>query len=601
MGLTVGTSQTQNIPLYLKFIYGGTEIAWGQPCKINDFSNSGESVDGKYRISDLDVYFNDVNGSYFATHFGRGTIGFGSSLQVVAYLGGTMEYVYLPAGSIWQQIGTAGAYAATLHTGKVYGISYKDRQLRIRSKTALALVNELKWQFPVLDRGVSCNPNDGIGYQIGSFIFFPYKFQDTYLGTTSFYDYENGRTKWTCNSYVIGSYYDDGAGGGLRGQYPAMSARGTIPVDVNYYFAGTDSGGTNFYDNYDYTKFEGTYFGPKTGTIDNEETANEYGYQSLAEAEADKASGTYSINRTRFRSSGTFSGDVMHFVSPMTIQGSPKDCYQYLMTGAMVSPFFGTSDLDTTTLNQTATSCAFSGFSKTIGFDEKNVLDSLKDIFQSTQGIFSVNPANKFEYVSYGPRNLRQTIPSLGTANIISSEFNNLEEDFYNRFLIKYRYDTIGDNFNAQYEEKTSRWSKPGDRALTLECKWISNPNEAAILAQRLRVRYENTLPRIGFTTNLNYLGYQIGTLVQITDPNSGLLAKTVQVTGFQKSWQNKTIDFEAIDGEALYQLKGFAFWGTTGTLPGDAVSNSSISGWGTNGTQPNINSALYGSQFSWW
>src|SRR5690348_4897169 len=132
MGLTFGTANKNGQPLYLKFLYGGTEIAWQQPYKINNFSNSGESVDGKYRISDLDVSFVDINGSYFATHFGKGTTGFGSSLQVVAYLGGTMEYQTDDTNKTsWGRLGTAGAFIATIHTGKVYGVSFSNRILRI--------------------------------------------------------------------------------------------------------------------------------------------------------------------------------------------------------------------------------------------------------------------------------------------------------------------------------------------------------------------------------------------------------------------------------------------------------------------------------------
>lgn len=604
MGLTYGTSNKNGQPLFFKFLYGGTEIAWQQPYKINNFSNSGESVDGKYRISDMDVSFVDINGSYFATQFGKGTTGFGSSLQVVAYLGGTMEYQSSDANNIsWKRLGTAGAYVATIHTGKVYGVSYSNRILRIKSKTALALTSDLKWQFPITSSGQKYSDQvvDGNLYQLGSFFFYPGPLQNTFLGSTAFYDFSETRGKWKCNAYVLGTWYNDGAGAGIGGEYPAMGGRGTVDVDSNYIWCGTDAGGTNFYDNYDYVKFEGTYFGAYAGTINTEEEAHEFGYLNLDAADADRVSGSYLINRTRFRSTGSFSGNVLHFLAPIFIDGNPKECMEMIMTGAMVSPFFTSSDLDSTTFSASGTNTAFSYFSKKIDFDEKNVLDSMKDIIQSTQALFSVNTSNKFEFVTYGPRNLTQTIPSLGTSDLIDTSFDNLEEDYFNRIIVKYGYDAIEDQFTRRYEARSSGWSRQTDRPKTLECKWISNPNEAEVLGQRIAMRFVNTLPHVGFRTNLNQIGRQIGTLVTITDPNSQLLNKVIQVVGFTKDFQNKTIEFDALDAEALYWRKGFAFWGTTGTLPGDAVSNASVSGWGTLGTVNNINETLYGSQFSWW
>jgi hypothetical protein len=594
MGLTVGTDNKNGLPLYLKFLYGGTEIAWRQPYKINNFSNSGESVDGKYRISDLDVSFIDPNGSYFATQFGRGTLGFGSSFEVVAYLGGTMEYQAQGVTQVWKRLGTAGAYVSTVHTGKVHGISYNNRILRIRSKTTLALVENLKWQFPVTSVGVSFQSSNT---QLGSFYFATTALQDTYLGSTAFYDFENGRSKWKCSAYVLGTLFSD-----ITTAYPAMSGRGTVAGDSNFKWCGTDAGGTNFYDTNDYSKFEGTYFGTKSGTITTNEEAMEYGYPTVNHAEAAKFGGSmYAINKTRFRSTGTASGNVLYFLCPMTIDGTPKQVFEYLLTGAMVSPYFTSSDLDTAILNQSGTLTAYSYFRKKIDFDERPVLDSLKDVIESTQALFSVNSSNKFEFLTYGPKNLRDTIPSLGTADIISSSFDNLEEDYFNRFVVKYNYDALSGKYASQYEHKGANWSRASDRFKEIKCSWIQNPNEAAILAQRLTVRFANTLPHIQFTTNLNQIGRSIGSLLTITDANSLLSNKVIQITGYNKDWQNRTIDFDALDAEALYQRKGFCFWGTKASLPGDTVTTSSVSGWGTLGTVNNINGSLYGSQFSWW
>lgn len=606
MGLTFGTSNKNGLPLYLKFLYGGTEIAWKQPYRINNFSNSGESVDGKYRISDLDVSFVDMNGSYFATQFGKGTSGFGSSFQVVAYLGGTMEYqTQGAAASVWKRLGTAGAYTATIHTGKIYGVSYSNRILRLRSKTALALTSDLKWQFPVADEGYPFDPQYGRGYTIGSFYFANLQYDNnSYLGSTAFYDYEDNRTKFKANAYVLATLYDNAGAWLISTKYPKMGGRGTTgEFNSQWLWCGTDSGGTNFYDTNDFTKFEGTYFTTKTGTISSDEAAREYGYYSLGEAEKDKVAfgGTYNINKLRFKSTGTCTGDTFYFIRPMTIEGNPKAIMDYLLTGAMVSPYFTSTDLDSTTFDQSATLCVYSNFRKIIDFDDGKVIDSIKDVAQCTQALFSVNASNKFEFQTYGPRNLRQTIPSVGTADMLESSFDNDEGDAFNRFIIKYRYDYKTNKFGSQVEARLSNWTRGEDRIKEIQCKWIENPNEAEIFAQRMVSRFSNTVPHISFVTNMNQIGIQIGSLMTITDQNSMLENKVIQIVGFTKDWEKKTIAFNALDAESLYQRKGYAFWGTSASLPGAAVSSDSISGWGTLGTVNNINGTIYGSQFSWW
>lgn len=600
MGLTYGTTSRNGVPLYLKFIFGGTEMtSWKQPIRINQFSNSGESVDGKYRISDLDVTFPDVYGSMFATTFGNGTRGFGSSLQVVAYLGGTMEYQSQAALTVWKHLGTAGAVAATLHTGKVYGLTYSGRTLRIRSRTALGLTSELQWQFPVHDTSMPLT--GGAATTLGTWFYYPYDLTTTYLGTTAFYDYDSDK-RFKVNAYVTGSNYGDY---GVHTEYPAMSGRGTVPIDPNFYWPGTNAGGTNFYDVYGFVNFDGTYLGTKYGTINTDYEAQEYGYTNLSAAESAKSGGTsiatYVINKTRLRPKGTYTGSALHWICPMTIGGSPAEVFELLMTGAMVSPFFTTADLDVNTFATSSQISAFSYFEKIIDFDDKSVLASIKDVVDSTQALFSVNPSNKFEFMTYGPRNLTVTIPSMGTADIIETTFENLEEDYFNRFLIKYQYDSISGRYNAQTEIKTQLWTRTSDRLKTMNCQWIQNPNEAVTLCQRLADRYKNTLPHVNIRTNLNKIGYGIGTLLTITDVNSMLSSKVIQLTGFKADWEEKTIDFEALDAEALYLRKGYAFWMAGTALPGNAVSGTSTSGWGTGGTQANINATLYGTFFSWW
>jgi hypothetical protein len=607
MGLTVGTDSRGPLPIYYKFLYGGTEVSWGQPTRINDFQNSGESIDGKYRISDIDVSFYDVNGSYFTNSFGKGTNGFGTSLQVVAYLGGTMEYAGQgPYGTVWKRIGTAGAYTATMHTGKVYGISFSNQQLRVRSKNNLALIGDMKWQYPLTKYPLDfSSPDSSNAYMLGSYAFGVsgvISFSKTYA--SAFFNFEDGGNRFQTYGYVLSTYYSPN----INAVYPLINGRGTGDIssaspNVLYTYAGTDSGGTNFYDVNNMILLHGSRLGTYTGTIQTDDVASEYGYRNVQDAENHKTSGSvYNIDKDRLKITGSFTGQYIHLIEPIRISGSPKDCYQTCMTGAMVTPFFGTSDLDPTTLNQAGTLTAFSYYTQTIYPNENGkAFDEIKQIVESTRGLFSVDTNNRFQYRPYGPKDLRTSTPSLGTSDIISSEFTNFEDDYYNRFILMYAYDPITKHFNSQLESKTHLWNSANDKLLKIESKWIQNPNEAGALVNRLRIRYENTVPRVSFSTPINKAGIEIGDLYQITDPNSLLNSKLIQIIGYTKGWTDKTIQFDALDAESVYSRKGFSFWGTTGTLPGDTVSNSSRSGWGTGGTQANINQSIYGSQFSWW
>jgi hypothetical protein len=266
----------------------------------------------------------------------------------------------------------------------------------------------------------------------------------------------------------------------------------------------------------------------------------------------------------------------------------------------MVTPFFTSADIDTTFLLNSSKTTAFSNFNRTIPFEEGKVLDSFKDFMACTQGLFSVNSSNLFQWQCYGPKNLNQTIEAIGTSDIVSSSFDNSEDDYFNRFIIKYNWDFLSNRSLNKVEGKLAGWNKSYDRPLEINAKWINSTNEANILCYRLQVRYKNTIPHVNFRTNLNKVGYDLGTLLSVSDVNSGLSNKIVQLVSFQKDWENKTIDWNALDAESLYMRRGFAFWMGGTTLPGEAVSGTSISGWGTNGTVTNINTTIFGTQFVW-
>jgi hypothetical protein len=594
MGWTTGTASRIGVPLHFRFRYNGADIAWPQPYRINEFKNSGESVDGKFRISDLDVSFVDVNGSYFATQFGRGTLGFGSSLQVIAYLGGTSEFQTSSAGVTsphW--LGSVGANVATIHTGNIYNISFSDRVLRIRSKNKMAVLNSLKLQFPVHDLQLQAD------YWVGSLAFVAgLALQDLSFGTGAFYDYEDAKTRWKTVAYCLGSSFGTSGYISNAAAFPQMSGRGTGTCESHFVWAGTDSNGSNFYDTYEPAVYDGTYFGTLTGTISSDESAHFYGYVDKDSADSHKTDATtYPINKTRISKNGSQAGSYFHFSGFFNVVGNPREVLETMLTGAMVNPLFNSSDLDTTTFGESGTILTYSAWDQRFHpakHDEP--LEIIKSIFETTQALFSVNSSNKFEFRAYGPKNLTQSIPAFGTSSIISSEFENDESDFYNRFIIKYKYDGT-QQYGSLIEVKSSSWDRAYDRPLSIQSKWITNDNEANIYAGRLKQRYERTFPHITVKTNLSKLGHEIGTLLTITDPNSGISSKVVQVVGFTKNFEQKEIEFNCWDGEALWQRRGYAFWnGSTMSVPGNETSNAI---WGPiSGT---MNTTIYGSQFSWW
>lgn len=597
MAFTAGTNSTSNIPLSFTFIYGGSDRGWGQPYKINDLSNSGESVDGDYRISDLDAYIVDPYGSFFRNHFGGGTGGLGSSLVVLANFGGTVGYAQSGITTSLVPLGLAGAQIATIHTGKVYGISYKDKIIRIRSKSRLANLGNLEWQFPVYSFAYD--------YTVyGSYAFRSENLGTSFYGVKAFYDFEDGNNKWKAYGYVLATSY--GPNGYLHvNGYPPMAGRGTgtLPLygdDTYFYYAGTNSGGTNFYSEREPIKFDGTYFTTLHGSITSHDEARSYGYAGLDDSEAAKVGTTYPINKSRLRAKENIAGSYIHFIAPIVIEGNPKTQFQHMIHGGMVTPLFTSSDVDSAALAHTATNTAYFYMRRQVAFNEKKVIDSLKDLFNTTQSLFFVNTSNKFEYRTYGPINFNQSIEEIGTNDIVRTSFDNYEEDFYNRFVVKYKYDADEDKYGSLFEQKSPYWGYDIDRPLVIETKLVNNPNEASLIADRLCQRYKNTLPHITFVTNLNRLGLEIGTLLKVTDPNSGLATKVVQIVGYRKGWRDKVIDFECLDGESIYLRKGYAFWEGDNSLTA-LVSGTSTSGWGTNGTVENINESIYGTQFNWW
>jgi hypothetical protein len=103
-------------------------------------------------------------------------------------------------------------------------------------------------------------------------------------------------------------------------------------------------------------------------------------------------------------------------------------------------------------------------------------------------------------------------------------------------------------------------------------------------------------------TMPLKYVGAEIGSLYQIVDQDSGLNGKVLEVTQYNKDvTDDRKVTLTGVDGDVLYNRKGFGYWMGGTVQPSGNVSGTSTFGWGTGGTQANINTAIYGSQFVWW
>jgi hypothetical protein len=578
-----GTGNAFGVPITLAFSYDGVARDWGSTIvhHIEPITNKAESIDGNYQISDLDVEFIDTNGSLW-TILGHGTTAFNKSLTLTAYVGGTMDYT----NGRFQLQNTANSATFTVHQGNVTNVVKRNRLVRIKSKNNLRLVADLEWRFPFKDEPI-------FGTRIGSYFFF----QGTNLGSsykTSAFDITDENEEFDIFAGITGSSI-----GSLGSSYPSIAGRGTLGLLPTYHYPGTQ-----FYFDVPRFRLKGSFLGTKQGTINTDEDAFKFGFDGIGAAEAAKTGGSYILNRTRLHvQNGSVSeGNRFFLQQRLSLTETPANLFREVLCGHCVNPYFGTSDIDSVSFADSQKITAYQTFTYDVHPKETKAGDAVKNLLESVNGLFSVNTDNKFEFRAYGPRNLQQTIGSIGSNHIIEAEQSNDIEDFKNRVVIKYGYSVDSEDFQKTYELKASNWTSASDRPLEISSKWLKVDNEAAILAQRLLTRFNRTVPRVRVTVPLNYAGVGLGSLFHVTDVDSGLDGKVVELVGYRKDFaEERTVEFDAIDGNSLYNRKGFGYWGPGTVLPGVPVSGTSTFGWGTNGTVNNINGTFYGSCFNWW
>jgi len=359
----------------------------------------------------------------------------------------------------------------------------------------------------------------------------------------------------------------------------------------------------------------GTFLGTLLGTIRDIETANRYGFANLADSEAvidEQDSGTYyPIGKLRIKwPQGTAQPfDRLYPAASITMASDYTSILTHLIAGKFIYRRFASTDIDSTSFGKSSQIGAFSNFIGTVLAKEDKVIPHIDDIVNSTQAMFSVNNNNKFEYLAYGPVEIVGQLGEILQKDVLESSSTNRKEDAYNAFEVHYKYDVDSDAYGTVVTGTLDNWSEDEERLLKIESKWMHNDNEAVIFKDQVKSRYAKTSPVILVTTGLNKSEFQIGTLIAVTDVNSGLSAKPLQVRKYTKDFPNaKNIMFEMLDAEALYYGKGWAFWGTeasndpTPVIVPTAVTTSSRSGFADGGDLvANINSDIYGDNFKWW
>jgi hypothetical protein len=222
--------------------------------------------------------------------------------------------------------------------------------------------------------------------------------------------------------------------------------------------------------------------------------------------------------------------------------------------------------------------------------------------------MFSVNNNNKFEFLAYGPVEIVGNLGTILTSDVIDTSYTNRQEDAYNRFEVHYKYNNDTNSYGSVVTGSLANWTVDNERLLKIESKWIQNNNDADSFRDQVQTRYEKTLPVVNVKTSLNKSGVEVGDLLTVTDIDSGLDERVLQVRKFTKDFSNnRSIDFEMFDAETLYYGRGWAFWGTeihptTGSIVPTAVTNTSTFGWADGSDNvANINTEIYGDNFKWW
>ncbi len=630
--MLTGTNSYNGVPISYQYSYNGSVYPWGSVSKltsriqdVSPITNNAESVDNSYQISNLQISFVDHDSSIWEA-LGHGTTCLNKDVAFQTYFGGDVESVLTFGGNRKSRLQGTNGQLFPLHTGKITKVSRKDRLVTIESKSKMKLLGDLTWNFPYSNSTYAFD-------NVGSFYFYD---TDLFSSTSPALSYAKFQVNDVGDDFSViaraatTSYTDfQGSGYAVTGRdYTTM-----VPA-FGYYM------GSNFAWTFPKVQLSATFLGKYDGTIgrfddyDNptqeeadlaNQVALSLGYPDYITANGSTYatmtdSGTWIfVNRTRLSfKDGTLAGSNFTFQqSQLTMRGNPATIFKEIIAGAMVWPFFGTSDIEGTSYADFVRLTTYQDFACKIDPTEDAVLPYFKDLVDSNIALFSVSEDDKFQIIAYTPRNLNQLIPSLGSNEIVSSEISNDIEDWKNRITLDYDFypddDKYPNKFRRHLEATTSTWSHDNDLPLVIQSKWLRDNNEAEVFKIRTIERHKNGIPRLSLTLPLARLGVQLGSLYRITDIDTSTSDKAIQITGYTKDVNgSKDVVIEGWDAEALYQRKGFAFFGTKPDLPGDTGGTNNTAIWGTRvngnddnsetgtGTSPGINTALFGTCFTW-
>jgi hypothetical protein len=185
-------------------------------------------------------------------------------------------------------------------------------------------------------------------------------------------------------------------------------------------------------------------------------------------------------------------------------------------------------------------------------------------------------------------------------SEIVDSAVTSSIDDKLTRVSLDYGYVFETGSYSKTLEIKGSGWGSNTDFPLKLTSDWLDNDNDARLIVQRMLSRFSKGQPKLKLTIPLNRLTTDVGTMLAVMDSDQYGSAKVFEVVGWRKDFSSsREMVLDMWDGEALYSQRGYARWEGDASLT-NAVSGTSTSGWGTNGTVHNINTAFYGTQFVW-
>jgi len=591
----------QGIHVSHSIIFDGNVTAWDtKTIDLSSISNEASTFDNKRRISDVTARISDIDGVIWDA-LGHGTTAFGKGFKVITTIGGTYGQTTFGQVEGYGFTGTVGGTQFTTHIGSVVEVQKSGRSILIRSKNNMERLNEMTFKFP-LDLTNHLSIDHSLNYK-------DFSFCESNIDTT----------EWLAILDQGGWDRTDDKVGGKFAVYGGFAGDDNTGTDDGGLYSGTVVTVPSTYTNMnkawhrEHTKLQmsGTYIGAFSGTIGDIDTANLYGFSSLADAKSSivtDGQGTYyQVNKLRVKwPQGTAqSFGTLYPASSVTMTSDYTSILEHLIAGRFIYRRFATTDMDSVSFGKSTSIGAFSAFEGTVLPREDKVIPHIDDIVSSTQAMFSVNNNNKFEYLAYGPVEIVGQLGTILQSDVLESANTNRKEDAYNAFEVHYKYNADQDAYGSFVSGTLPDWSEDEERLLKIESKWMHNNNEAVIFKDQVKGRYKNTSPVIMVTTTLNKAQTNIGELLTVTDVNSGMSEKVVQVRKFNKDFPNaKNIKFEMLDADNLYYGRGWAFWGTETNLT-TAVTSSSRSGWSDGalytGTVNNINEAVYGTAFKFW